>query len=108
MALNAHFFRDKLSHGLTCFVIVFLIIVSSVQIVVSCDCDNYSCDAVLDEAQGLVLATADEAIVLAARASRMLSSSNCSCCLHFPAIRIRSALVRQRHPHAQKPLRVMP
>jgi hypothetical protein len=105
--VNAHFFREQLSPALARFVILFLLVTSG-QIVASDDCDDQSCDAVLNEAQGLVLATAGDAIVFAARASRMLSLSNYSCCLHFPAIRIRSALVRQLHPLVQKPLCLMP
>jgi hypothetical protein len=49
----------------------------------------------------LATGTEGEAVALAARASSMLSASNYSCCLRYPAIRIRSALVSDLYllPH---------
>ncbi len=56
-------------------------------------CDEQSCEAILNQAQELVLSTAPDAIALASRASDMLSSSGYACCQRFPATMIRSALV---------------
>jgi hypothetical protein len=105
-AINQHRFRARHasppSAVLAHFVVAALLL-ASVQTVFSDVCDERSCDAVLDQAQVMVLATGTEgeAVALAARASSMLSASNYTCCLRVPAIRIRSALVSDLHllPH---------
>ena len=73
---------------------VLALIFASVQNAFTGGCDEQSCDVVLDRAQDLVLATAGDVAESAARASLLLSSSTFSCCRRFPAISIRSALVR--------------
>ncbi len=66
------------------------------------DCSERSCEAALNEAQGMILATGADAIALAERASLAMSSPNFSCCRRYPPITIRAALVRPPHPHVEK------
>jgi len=66
------------------------------------ECEEHSCEEVLNQAMQLVLETANNTTALAVRASDMLSASSYQCCLQYLHIRIRSALVRLPPPHFKK------
>ncbi len=56
-------------------------------------CSEHSCETVLNEAQGMILADGADAIALAELVSVTLSASNFSCCRRFPPISVRASLV---------------
>ena len=66
------------------------------------ECEEHSCEEVLNQAMQLVLETANNTTALALRASDMLSASSYQCCLQYLHIRTRWALVRLPPPHFKK------
>jgi hypothetical protein len=92
---HAQMMRGGRSAVVCLFVVALLL--APVRSAVSDECDEHSCEAVLNQAQELILASGSDAIASAARASLMLSSANFNCCRRFPPISTRAALVRRPH-----------